>query len=130
ATIDATISEDAPAVALGPGVTWLHGRFGGTEALPADCGGLTAETPVLVVLTGGATLDARDRGDIFGVVVVDDGSVLLDGTVVHGAIFATGVVSLGDTGRLLYSRSILRWATDRSLNRVRLIPGTRAEGME
>ena len=125
-----TPSGETPAVALGPGVRWFHGRFGGTETLPSDCGGLTPETPVLILLTGGAALDARNREDIYGVIVVDDGSVLLDGTVVHGAIFVTGAVSLGDTGRLRYSRPILRWATDRSLNRVRLIPGTRAEGME
>lgn len=129
-TGEAATSGEEPAVALGPGVAWLLGRFGGSETLPVDCGGLTPETPILVVLTGGATLDARNREDIYGVMVVDDGSVLLDGTTVHGAVFATGTVSLEDTGRLLYSRSILRWATDRSLNRVRLVPGTRAEGME
>jgi hypothetical protein len=126
----APTAAEPPAVAPGPGVVWLSGRFGGLETIPADVGGLTPESPMLVVLTGGATLDARDRGDLYGVVVVDDGSVLLDGTTLHGAVFATRTVGLGYTGRLLYSRSILRWATDRSLNRVRLVPGTRSEGLE
>jgi hypothetical protein len=125
----APTTAEPPAVAPGPGVLWLSGRFGGSEILPADVGGLTLESPMLVVLTGGATLDARDRGDLYGVIVVDDGSVLLDGTTLHGAVFATKTVNLGDSGRLLYSRSILRWATDRSLNRVRLVPGTRSEGL-
>jgi hypothetical protein len=125
----AATTGEPPAVGPGPGVVWLRGHFGGSEILPADIGGLTLESPMLVVLTGGATLDARDRGDLYGVIVVDDGSVLLDGTTLHGAVFATRTISLGDTGRLLYSRSILRWATDRSLNRVRLVPGTRSEGL-
>ncbi len=106
-----------------PGWCGFRGRFGGSETLPADVGGLTPETPILVVLTGGATLDARNRGDLYGVIVVDDGSVLLDGTTLHGAVFATGTVNLGDTGRLLYSRSILRWATDRSLESGPARPG-------
>jgi hypothetical protein len=84
----------------------------------------------LVVVTGGADLDARDRGDLYGVIVVDQGSVQLDGTVLHGAVFATGEVALGQTGQILYSPQVLRWATDRSLHRVRLVPGTRWEGTE
>jgi hypothetical protein len=123
-------SVEGRAVAPGPGVTWLRGRFGGWESLPMGSEGLTPATPMLVVLTGGATLDVRNREDIYGVVVVDDGSVLLDGTSLHGAVFAGGTVDLGASGRLMYSRSILRWATDRSLNRVRLVPGTREEGTE
>ncbi len=85
---------------------------------------------MLVVVTGGADLDARDRGDLFGVLVVDEGSVRLDGTVLHGAVFATGDVALGQTGQILYSPQVLRWATDRSLRRVRLVPGTRWEVVE
>jgi hypothetical protein len=81
------------------------------------------------VLAGGATLDARDQGDLYGVLVVDGGSVLLDGTVVHGAVFASGRVSLGISGQVLFARDMLRWATDRSLSRARLLPGTRREGM-
>jgi hypothetical protein len=49
---------------------------------------------------------------------------------VHGAVFATDTLDLGETGHIFFSRSVLRWATDRSLVRVRLVPGTRKEGME
>ena len=62
--------------------------------------------------------------------MIDDGSVALDGTTLHGAVFATGSVDLGETGRVVYNRSILRWATDRSLVRTRLVPGSRWEGTE
>jgi len=126
----AATSDEMPAVTPGSGMAWVRGRFGGSEPFPANCAGLAPQTPFLVVLTGGATLDARNRGDIYGIIVVDDGSVLLEGTALHGAIFASGIVNLGDSGRVLYSQSVLRWATDRSLNRVRLVPGTREEGME
>ena len=108
----------------------LAGWLGGNVALPSECGATAPDAPVLVVVTGGADLDARDRGDLYGVIVVDDGSVLLEGTVLHGAVFATGEVALGQTGQILFSREILRWATDRSLHRVRLVPGTRWEGLE
>jgi hypothetical protein len=111
-------------------VVWISGRRGGSADLPADCGGLAPGDPVLIVVTGGVTLDARSRGNIYGVVVIDEGSLLLDGTTVHGAVFATGVVDLGESGCVRYSRSMLRWAGDRSLSRVRLVPGTRSEGME
>ena len=126
---EAATAREAAAVAPGPGAIVLNGRFGGTEAIPAGRG-LTPESPALVVLFGGATLDARYRGDFYGVIAVDDGSVLLDGTTLHGALFVTGTVSLGYSGRLAFSRSILRWATDRSLSRARLVPGTRWEGIE
>jgi len=114
----------------GAGVVWVEGRFGRSETLPEGIGGQNPDEPILVLVTGGATLDARDKGDVYGVLVVDDGSLLLDGTIVHGAVLVTGRIDLGDSGRLIYTPSILRWATDRSLNRVRLVPGTRAEGME
>ncbi len=120
----------AESVAPGPGVTVLAGRPGQMLALPSDCGGSTPEAPCLVLVTGGANLDARGSGDLYGVIVVDDGDLLVDGTTVHGAVFATGGVDLGETGLLLFSRPVLRWATDRSLVRVRLVPGTREEGME
>jgi hypothetical protein len=81
------------------------------------------------VVTGGARLDVRDQGDLYGVIVVDDGGVLLDGTRIHGALFATGEVDLGATGAVAFSRAILRWATDRSLVRTRLVPGTREESI-
>ncbi len=127
---DPAVLGEAGSVAAGSGVTVITGRTGQTAFLPADCGGQAPGSPCLILVTGGMTLDARTRGDLYGVIVVDDGDVLLQDTTVHGAVFATGTIDMGETGRLLFSRSILRWATDRSLNRVRLVPGTREEGME
>lgn len=98
--------------------------------LPADSGGLQADAPCLVVVTGGADLEAEGRGDLYAVLVVDDGSVSLEGTVLHGAVFVSDTVDLGSTGRVVFSRQILRWATDRSLVRSRLIPGSRSEWAE
>lgn len=86
------------------------------------------ERPCLVVVHGGGTLDARDLGQLHAVLVVEGGDVLLDGTIVYGAVFATGTVGLGESGMIVYSESTLRWATDGSLTRVRLVPGTWAEG--
>jgi hypothetical protein len=97
-----------------------------TVSLPEGWG-TAADAPGLVVVTGGASLDARGRGDLYGVIVVDDGDVLLADTRLHGALFASGTVELGSAGSVAYSRPILRWATDRSLQRVRLVPGTRWE---
>jgi len=125
-------SMTLPAVAPGPQVVLLDRGAGRrlqlSDALDGPMG--TPEEPVLVLATGGAELDAQDLGDLYGVVVVDDGSLLLAGTTVHGAVIVTGGVDFGGDGRLLFSRSILRWATDRSLQRARLVPGTRWEGME
>ncbi len=120
----------ADAVAPGPGVTVMTGTAGRTVVLPPDSGGLAPDSPCLVLVTGGTTLDARARGDVYGVLVVDDGDILLDGTTVHGAVFASETFDAGETGRVLFYQTILRWATDRSLCRVRLVPGTREEGME
>jgi hypothetical protein len=92
--------------------------------------GTSPDDPGLLVVTGGARLDAGGRGDLYGVMVVDEGDVLLDGTVLHGALFATGEVDFGGSGAVLFSRPILRWATDRSLVRARLVPGTRSETIE
>jgi hypothetical protein len=92
--------------------------------------GRAADSPLLVLMVGGADLDARSLGDLYAVLVVDDGSLWLDATVVHGAAFVTKRLDCGTTGRLLYSRALLRWATDDSLRRVRLVPGTRWEGTE
>lgn len=118
------------AVAPAAGVVVIAGGFGHTASLPVDLGGRDAAAPCLVLVTGGANLNARGRGDLYGVIVVDDGGVLLDGTTLHGALFATGGVNMGGAGRVLYSRGILRWATDRSLERVRLVPGSREESVE
>lgn len=117
-------------VAPGENVALLAGRPGWTERFPEGSGGRSAADPMLVVLTGGAHLDATDLGELYGVLVVDAGSVQLEGTAVHGAVFATGAVVLGSTGRVVYSQPILRWATDRSLVRTRLVPGSRRESTE
>jgi hypothetical protein len=123
-------AEGLVSVAPGPRVTLLVGQPGRTVKMPDHLDRADPSSPCLVVLTGGATLDARDLGDLCGVIVVDDGSVLLDGTVLHGAVFASEDVFLGETGQIVFCRDVLRWATDRSLSRARLVPGSRWEGME
>ncbi|MCE5253805.1 MAG: hypothetical protein LLG45_06315 [Actinomycetia bacterium] len=127
---DAGADSSLPAVAPGPRVAVLTGPWGHTLEIPDGFRETSPEAPILVVLTGGAGLDARGLGDLYGVLVVDDGGLALDGTALHGAAFVTEEVSLGETGRLLFRREILRWATDRSLHRTRLVPGTRWEGVE
>ncbi|MBN1630515.1 MAG: hypothetical protein JW990_12175 [Thermoleophilia bacterium] len=123
--------EDASeGMAPGPGAIVLTGWPGITVGVPVGGTGGTVDDLALVVVTGGAGLDARGLGDLYGVIVVDEGSVYLDGTALHGAVFATDAVDLGETGRVVFSRSILRWATDRSLVRTRLVPGSRGEGQE
>jgi hypothetical protein len=116
--------------APGARVLWVSARPGETVGFPRDRGGRSADDPLLAVVSGGGDLDLRDLGDLYGVVVVDGGSLLLEGTVLHGAAFVTGTATLGAFGSIRYSRPILRWATDRSLCRVRLVPGSRSERTE
>jgi hypothetical protein len=136
-------APDAPAVSVNANVLLLAGSRGETLSLAESLADATrpraaetraalgsADSPLLVVLTGGADLDAADLADLWAVIVVDDGSVRLDGTTLSGAVFATGAVELGATGQVSFSRAVLRWASDRSLTRVRLVPGTRWEGTE
>jgi hypothetical protein len=104
--------------------------LGETLALPAGAPGASPENPVLAVVTGGSDLNLTDCGDLYGVVVVDGGSLSLDGTTLHGAVFVTETLDLGATGQILFEKSILRWATDRSLVRTRLMPGSRQEGTD
>ena len=104
----------------------LTGRPGTRVRLPEPLQP-EADAPFLVVVLGGADLDARDRGPLDGVLVVDDGGVDLEGTQLRGAVLCSEDVDLGATGSLTWMRSHLRWATDRSLRRVRLVPGTREE---
>jgi hypothetical protein len=126
-----TPAPGSPGLRAGQGLIVTIGRPGETVPLPVDWGAASSDdAPALFVLTGGATLDARGRGDICGVMVVDGGDVLLDGTVLRGAVVTTGVVGLGQEGCVSYSPSVLRWATDRALMRVRLVPGTRWESIE
>lgn len=117
-------------LAPGPSVAALTGWHGMIVDVPAGGAGGAADNPLLVVVTGGADLDARGMGDLYGVIVVDEGSVYLDGTTVHGAVFVTETVDFGETGGVVFSKTILRWATDRSLVRTRLVPGSRWEGTE
>ena len=124
---EAELADTLAGLAPGPAVTAIAGRPGETLLLPEQWGGASADEPSLLVVTGAATLDARDRGDLYGVIVVDEGDVILDGSRLHGALFATGSVDFGATGAVAFSCSILRWATDRSLVRARLVPGTRGE---
>ncbi len=116
--------------APGEGMFWSSAAPGEIVGLPDESDGQSADAPILIVISGGGDLDMREHGDLYGVVVVDGGSLLLEGTVLHGAAFVTGTATLGTRGSLRYCRPILRWATDRSLRRVRLVPGSRSEGTE
>jgi hypothetical protein len=123
------------AVAGGPGVLMASGEKGrwlSLKDLLGDDGGSSAagrapEAPLLVVVTGGAGLDASGLDELFAVLVVDGGPIRVEGTIVHGAAFATGALDIGATGRIVFGERVLRWARDRSLSRVRLVPGTRQE---
>ena len=116
----------AGGVAPGSAVCVLAGREGTTVDLPPGWGAKAGE-PALVVATGGASLNATGRGDLYGVMVVDGGSVLLEGTRLHGAVFVTGTLDFGAAGEVFFLPDTLRWATDRSLVRSRLVPGSRRE---
>jgi hypothetical protein len=91
---------------------------------------MSADAPGLVVVMGGASLDATGLGERWGVIVGDEADVRLDGTNLHGGALATGVVEFGATGSVNFSRAVARWATDRCLTRVRLVPGSRRETSE
>jgi hypothetical protein len=126
------------ALACGPNVLMASGDSGRWLSLEdllgagggSSAAGRTLESPLLVIMTGGAGLDASGLGDLYAVVVVDGGPVRIEGTVVHGAVFATEALDVGSIGRILFCRQVLRWAGDRSLCRVRLVPGTRREVTE
>lgn len=129
--LSAEMEDDShsPDVVPGPGVMMIQGGRGElirlSELIQSGVG--SKSSPVLAVVTGGADLDARDCCDLHGVIVVDEGSLILDGTILHGAAFATECVDLGESGMIVYLEEVLRWATDRSLQRVRLVPGSRRE---
>jgi hypothetical protein len=125
----ATEGGAAEGIVPGENVWCVSSRSGTSVALPQGWGGGT-DSPGLLFAIGGTMLDARNNGDVYGVLVVDEGGVLLDGTRLHGALFATGSVDFGADGAVVFSRPILRWATDRSLVRTRLVPGTRRESVD
>ena len=116
---------------FGPGTatTVLRGQDDGTAPLPPGWGA-TQDQPALLVAVGGVSVDATGRGDVYGVIVVDDGAVSLDGTRVHGAVLATGTVDFGSSGEVFFAPATLRWATDRSFVRTRLVPGSRRESIQ
>jgi hypothetical protein len=116
----------AAGVAPGDGVWVLSGRQGEWHDVPAEWG-VSAAAPGLVVVIGGASLDAAGLGERWGVIVADEADVRLDGTNLHGGVLATGTVDFGATGTVSFSRAVVRWATDRCLTRVRLVPGSRRE---
>ena len=123
-------ANTAEGVAPGAAVSALHGERGDTLRLPPGWG-TSADDPWLLVVTGGASLDAtgsrrclrrdsRRRGrrparrhPRFTVPCSPPVSV-----------------DFGGSGEVVFSRSILRWATDRSLVRARLVPGTRSESIQ
>lgn len=116
---------------MGSDVLTMTARPGRTVRIPDEFeGGLSSDRPVLIVVTGGGDLDATGLGDLYGVVAVDEGSVALEATRLHGAAFVSEVMDLGATGKVLFSRVVLRWASDRSLTRTRLVPGSRREKTE
>ena len=124
------------AVACGPGVLMASGDRGtwlsladllDDEGDASAAVGRSPQAPLLVVVTGGAGLDASGVGELFAVLVVDGGPVRVEGTIVHGAVFATGALDVGSTGRILFCQRGAAVGRDRSLNRVRLVPGTRWE---
>jgi hypothetical protein len=136
-------SRQETAGGSGTGVCWrptdalvmMSGSPGQTLRPSADTGFLRArgedpEHPFVLVVSGGAFLDLRHCGELWGVLVVDDGGVELDGTLLHGAVFATRKVDVGWTGTVSYDRAVLRWATDSSLWRARLLPGSRRERLK
>ena len=94
--------------------------------MDTSIGGSGPESPLLLITIGGGVIDARNLGEVWGMLVGAE-DILLDGTILHGAAFCTGNVQLGYSGCVVYEESVRLWATDRSLYRVRLVPGTRME---
>jgi hypothetical protein len=114
----------------GRDVVVLHGEKGSTYPLQ-QLGGLgTSDRPVLIAITGGADLDATGLGTLWGVILAEGSSVMLDSTVVHGAVFAGETADLGANGQVVFNAAVLAWARDRSLQRARLVPGSRLEETE
>ena len=118
------VAGDGEAVAQGSVV--LEGRRGETVRPQLDAVDASGN-PRLIVVTGGARLDLAGFGDISAVVIVDEGSVLLEGTTVHGAVFVTGEIDFGATGAIAWDPDVYRWARYRSTVRVRAVPGSRGE---
>ena len=130
---DAVGQEETPSgLRPEPAVMVLSGKKGATVAWPQGVAGEAGEAgaSVLVVVTGGVNLDADGLGDVYAVIVCNGGGVSLEGTRIHGGIFASGDVDFGSTGAVLFASDVVRWAADRSLLRARLVPGSRREVVE
>lgn len=109
---------------LSPGVVVLTGERGQVvRPLPSTL----EEGHSVIAVVGGASLDLRDMGVLEAVVLCDGGSVLVEGTELGGAIFATEDVDFGATGCVVFEPSVLAKACYASLTRVRLLPGSRSE---
>ncbi len=77
----------------------------------------SSDEPFLLVARGEGRLDLSGLEELWGVLVVDGGSLRLEGTILRGAVFVTGELDAGETGGVVYSPSILSWARDRSCRR-------------
>ncbi len=124
------ILAEQQAARSGSAVIYVPGPPGSAVALPGLSAGRGAspEMPLVIVAATGVDLIAADRGDLYAL-VLGGGSVGLEGTRLHGAVLASGVVDLGAEGRVDYLPSLVGWAATRSLVRVRLVPGTRLENL-
>jgi len=89
--------------------------------------GTAPECPVLVVGGRGVPLDLTGFGDLYGVALAGDLGVRLEGTTLYGGVFTSGEVRFGQSGRILDSPTVRRWASTASLPVVRLVPGTRRD---
>ena len=103
------------------------GEPGEQVRAPDDVKVSSSEEPLLLITMGGADLDLRDMGDLWVVVVVDEGSLAMEGTVVRGAVCVSRDVDMGSAGEVVYEERVLQWARDRSFTRARLVPGSRRE---
>lgn len=103
---------------------------GEVVSLPRAWSASSEDEPLMVVVLGGGVLDARGAGEMWGVLVVDEGSLMMEDTILHGAAIVSGEVDVGGTGTIRYASSVLAWARESSLLRVRLVPGSRREGIE
>lgn len=119
---------------------WLLGAFGGAqieggprliviepgELLPVT--DLTAASPgdgsLIVVVALDRGVDARNLGELTGVIIASGGDVLLDGTQVQGAVVATGTIDFGATGSVRWDPEPWLACTDRLVPRLRLAPGS------
>lgn len=89
--------------------------------------GGAAECPVLIVGGRDVPLDLSDLGDLYGVILAGELGVRLEGTTLHGGVFTSGEVRLGECGRVVDSPTVRRWASSASIPVGRLVPGTRRE---